>query len=380
MISYNFFNPTRLVFGEHTLGQVGKWIADSGYTRVLLLAGAGSIQKNGVYDAVTASLNAEKIQWAECFGVQPNPSLSKVREAINLALEHQVEAVLAVGGGSVIDTAKAVAAGVFLDDIWQAFEGEIRISKALPVFTVLTLSATASEMNGNAVITNERDKKKWGIGSSFLYPKVSIIDPSVQTSLPWEQTVNGALDALAHIMEFYFVGKEEETSISIHEALMKTIIAMVDKLQENPKDVDSRANLAWAATLALNGISGAGMRGGDWACHGMEHSISCLNSSIAHGAGLGILFPAWMQYVYDENPKQFNRFAQNIWQSASLSAAIRKMRARIKKWQGHTRLHELGIREEQLNGLAENAVAQGSLGRLKKLHKSDVEQILRLAY
>lgn len=380
MIEYNFYNPTKLIFGANTVGKIGKQLSDQGHDTVLLIAGSGSIKANGVFETVTAALKASNIQYFEYWGVTPNPVLSKVREAIELAKKYSVKAILAVGGGSVIDTAKAVAAGVFVDDIWATFEGKLKISKALPIFTILTLSATASEMNGNAVITNEQEYKKWGLNSLHFYPKVSIIDPSVQQSLPWEQTVNGALDAFAHIMEFYFVGTTEETTIALNQALLQTIITMVDNLQQDYNDLNSRANLAWAATMALNGISGTGMRGGDWSCHGIEHSISCLFPKVAHGTGLGIIFPAWMQYVQSENPKQFSRFAKNVWQCSDLPQAIEKIQAKIRDWKGITHLHELGIKEEQLPALAKNAVSHGALGALKTLQKNDVENILRLAF
>ncbi|MDF2634330.1 MAG: butanol dehydrogenase [Pelosinus sp.] len=380
MINYNFFNPTKMIFGENTIGQIGSVLSGAGHKKVLLIIGGGSVKSNGVYAKVTDSLKSANIEWSECSGVRANPELSKVQEAIALAREVGIEAVLAVGGGSVIDTAKAVAVGVYLDDVWQAFERKITITRALPIFTILTLSATASEMNSNAVISHTEAGKKWGMGNPFLFPQVSIIDPSVQQSLPWEQTVNGALDALAHIMEFYFVGTVEETTIAINEALMKTIISMVDKLQVNPKDEASRANLAWAATLALNGISGAGLKGGDWACHGIEHSVSSYDAKVAHGAGLGIIFPAWMEYVHANNELQFARFAQSIWQCDTIEQAIEKMRAKIKQWQGQTKLRELNIPENSLAAIAENATMRGSLGSLKKLGTEDVEKILRLAY
>lgn len=380
MINYNFFNPTKIVFGANTIGKIGNIISDYGCKKVLIIMGGGSVKRNGVYTDVTEALKKADIEWVECSEVRANPELSKVREAISLAQEVGAEAVLAVGGGSVIDTAKAVAVGVYLEDVWQAFERKTTITQALPIFTILTISATASEMNSNAVISHTEEGKKWGMGNSLLFPKVSIIDPSVQQSLPWEQTVNGALDALAHIMEFYFVGTVEETTIAINEALMKTIISMTDKLQTDSEDEASRANLAWAATLALNGTSGAGLKGGDWACHGMEHSVSSYDAKVAHGAGLGIIFPAWMEYVHAANEPQFTRFAQNVWQCETIEQAIEKMRTKIAQWQGNTKLSELGIPKESLVGIAENATMRGNLGILKKLNKKDVEQILRLAY
>jgi len=379
-VNFNFYNPTRIIFGPDTTGRIGGVMAKGGYKKVLLLAGRNSIKKNGVYDTVSASLQKAGIEWAECWGVRPNPVLSKVAEAVGICRDSGAQAVLAVGGGSVIDTAKAVAAGVYLDDVWQAFEGKAGISRALPVFTVLTISGTASEMNYNAVITNEQEGKKWAVSSPLLYPRASIIDPQVQSTLPWQQTVNGGLDALAHIMEHYFMGSLEETTIALNESLMNSIIAMVDRLQADERDTVSRANLAWAATLALNGLSGAGLRGGDWACHAIEHSISCFYPEVAHGAGLGIVFPAWITYVNGQNPDQFRRFAGSVWQCQNISQAVEKMKSKIKQWQGATTLRELGIPAKKLPEIAGNTVARGPVGALKKLYLEDVEKILRLAF
>ena len=273
MISYNFYNPTKLVFGENTIEKIGELLSNVGSKKVLMIAGSGSIKKNNVYDITINSLRKNGIEWRECWGVRANPSLAKVREAIAIAKKEKVDAVLAVGGGSVIDTTKIVAAGVYADDIWQVFERKEKIKKALPIFTILTLSATASEMNCSAVISNDEENKKWGTGSPLLYPVASIIQPDVQNTLPWNQTVNGRRLMLWRIfMEYYFIGTNEETSIAVNEALLKTIIKSVEGLKVDAKDTISRANLAWAITLGLNGISGAGLKGGDWACHDMSHS------------------------------------------------------------------------------------------------------------
>ncbi|MDD3158017.1 iron-containing alcohol dehydrogenase [Anaeromusa sp.] len=379
-MNFTFSNPTKLIFGEGAIAKLGDEVIEKGVQKVLLLAGGGSIKKNGVYAQVMASLREKNIIVVECWGIRSNPELAKVYEAIQIAREEAVEAVLAVGGGSVIDTAKAVAAGVYLNDIWQAFEWKVAIQKALPIFTVLTLSATASEMNGNAVITKAEAKSKWGIGSPRLYPQVSIVDPGIQCSLPWKQTVSGAVDVLAHIMEYYCMGNEEETSLAIDEALMKTVIAMVDKLQKDPEHTVSRANLAWAATLGLNGISGAGLRGGDWACHMMEHSVSAFYPQISHGDGLGIIIPAWMQYVQKTNPKQFTRFARNVWNCNSVEKAIVAWQEKLVQWGSATRLRDLGVAETQLEPMSANAVSNGPIGKLQRLEKDDVARILHLAY
>lgn len=380
MINYNFYNPTRLVFGENTIEKIGELIAQQGYRKILMIAGGGSIKKNGVYNAVVQSLTKNQVAWIECWGVQANPCLTKVREAIAIAKEEKVEAILAVGGGSVIDTTKATAAGVFAEDIWKVFEREEKIINALPIFTVLTLSATASEMNCSAVITNEAEGKKYGTGHPLLYPVVSVIEPSIQNSLPWEQTVNGALDAMAHIMEFYFMGSIEETVLGIDEALLKSIIKATSKLRLKQDDSIARANLAYAITMGLNGMSGAGLKGGDWACHDMSHSISSMYHSVAHGAALGVLFPAWMEYVCEANQHQFDRFAKGIFDCIDIEEGVIKFRKLVSTWQGCTKLSQLGVKEEDIPALAKMTVARGPIGRLRPLDEKDVERILRQAY
>jgi alcohol dehydrogenase YqhD (iron-dependent ADH family) len=213
MENFEFYSPTKVIFGKHTITQIGDEIRNHGCKRVLMIAGGGSIRENGVYDAMVQSLESVGVERVELWGVRPNPVLSTVYAAILKAREHHVDAILAVGGGSVVDCAKAVAGGFYLKDIWEAFENRALIEKALPLFVILTLSATGSEMNAFAVVTREEGNKKWAVGSPLLFPVVSIIDPSVQVFLPWHQTVNGGVDALSHIMEFYFLGSVEETTI-----------------------------------------------------------------------------------------------------------------------------------------------------------------------
>ena len=380
MQNFDFFNPTKLVFGKGTISRIGEEISQGGHQKVLLIAGGGSIRKNGVYDQVTDSLKDAGIEWTETWGVQPNPVLSKVREMIDLAKKSGIEAVLSVGGGSVIDSGKAVAAGVCLDDIWQAFEDRAPVMEALPNYTVLTISATGSEMNLFAILTNEAEKKKWYIFGPALYPKVSILDPSVQESLPWHQAVNGAVDALSHIMEYYFIGGQSETTLALNESLSRTIIQMTDRLKENPKDYESRANLTWAATLAFNGTSGAGQGFGDWATHGIEHGVSAVNPDVAHGAGLGVIFPAWIRHCQAQNPSIFKRWAKNIWGADDINSGIAAMQSRISSWGGSTRLGELGIDQSQIDEITAKALESGFTGVVKELGEADIREILRSAF
>jgi len=224
MENFTFFNPVKLHFGKGQIAKIGKEIATSGLRKVLIVAGGGSIKNNGVYDQVTESLKENNIAWAEYWGVSPNPTLTQAKAGIEALRNNCCQAVLAVGGGSVIDLSKAIVAGVYFDDIWDAYQFGSSITKALPLFTVLTISAAGSEMNTNSVLTNEKSNLKLAIHSPVLFPKCSIIDPSVQFSLPWKETVNGGVDSLSHIFEVYFSGTDQETTLSISEGLMNSII------------------------------------------------------------------------------------------------------------------------------------------------------------
>jgi len=379
MKNFTFHNPTRLIFGTGTIGLIGEEIARNGHKLVLLIAGGGSIKKTGVYDQVVESLRKADRRWEECWGVQPNPVLSKVREMIQQARRLGVDAILAVGGGSVIDSAKAVAAGYYVDDVWQLFERDEPVTRALPLYTVLTLSATGTEMNCYAVVTNEAEKKKWAIGGPALYPRVSVVDPSVQVHLPWKQTVNGAVDSISHILEHYFLGGGE-TTLALDESLLRTIVQVTDRLQQNPSDYEARASLAWASTLALNGISGAGLGDGDWTTHALEHGLSGAHPEIAHAEGLAVLFPAWILYCQDANPPLFQRWARNVWGASTVEAAVEAYRNKLRSWQAPVTLKELGIQKQELKEIAQLAYDVGNHGVVKRLELADFERILESAY
>ena len=357
-------------------------MAASGLTRCLLIAGGGSIKQNGAYDQVIDSLSKAKIAVVEAWGVQANPRLDKVREIIALAKEQKVEALLAVGGGSVLDTAKAVAAGYYLNDAWNAFTRRGKVSRALPLYTVLTLSATGSEMNGNAVITNTDSYQKWGMYSPHIYPRLSIIDPSLQRTLPFRQTASGAFDAMAHILEYYFANDSAKSTLSMNAALLRTIVAMTDRLQQDAGDYEARANLAWSATMALNGMSGVGLDGGDWACHVIEHAFSALHPSIAHGEGLAVIFPAWIAYVSDRAPARFAAWAKDVWNEESAITALAKFRDKLEAWGMPGSLRDLGIKDDDLPKLVEIILSASptGVGGVFKLDPKDLQALLVLAF
>lgn len=379
MNNFSFYNPTKIIFGKDSIDKIGVELSCAKYERVLLLAGKGSIKKNGVYNQVTKFLQANGVSFVEMWGVQPNPTLEKVRETIIFARENKVDAILAVGGGSVIDSAKAISVGFYLEDVWQFMQRKEVAKQALPLYTVLTMSATGSEMNSGFVLTNTETKQKWGSGSNLLFPKVSIIDPAAQFSLPWEQTVNGGLDAIAHILEYYFVDSQAIITRAVNKALMKTVIAMLDRLQTNPKDYSARANLAWSATMALNGISGIGMNGGDWACHTIEHALSAIHPQISHGAGLGVIFPAWIEYMALKDPERFADWFE-AWGETNTITGLIAMRNKIRDWGSPVSLRDLCIHKDDLPTIVDKIMEFPVIGGMSKFKREDIEAILLLAY
>ncbi len=384
MKDFVFQNPTKIIFGKGKISKLGEEVVKTS-KKVLLVYGKGSIKENGVYDQVISSLKSYGIDFAELSGVKPNPVLSKVHEGVDLARKEQVDGIIAIGGGSVIDSSKTIAAGFYYEgDIWDAFIGKYKAKKSLPIYVVLTISATGSEMNGGAVITNEKTKQKYSFWSVKSYPRVSILDPSVQFSLPKIQTANGAADVIAHVLELYFDGSRNvQIMDEISEGIVRTVIDSTNILIKTPDDYEARANLVWSATLALNGINGTGRSGGDWASHAIEHSLSALYD-IAHGSGLAIIMPAWMRYTYKEDVEKFARFANKVFGIDELDhekAAIMGI-DRLKDWYKSiglpVSLSDAKIPVESVDKIVENAAMRTPFGRLKKLQPSDVKEILNL--
>ncbi len=384
MRDFVFYNPTKILFGKGMISRLGEEVKPYS-SKVLLVYGKGSVKKNGVYDQVVSSLKENGIEFVELSGIKPNPVLSKVKEGIELARQEKIGGIIAMGGGSVIDTCKTIAAGFYYNgDIWDAFIKKYHVERSLPLFVVLTISATGSEMNGGAVITNEETKQKFSFWTNWSYPKISILDPSVQFTLPKNQTLNGAADAIAHVLEFYFDGTPN-TMITdeISEGTIRTIMNSAEILLEDPKNYYARANLVWSATIALNGVNSVGRNGGDWSSHAIEHSLSALYD-VAHGAGLAVVMPAWMMYVYKEDVRKFARFARKIFNvvekddEKAAVEGIEKLRTWYKKMGLPVTLKELGIDDRNIPQIVENASMRTPFGKLKSLDASDVQKILEM--
>lgn len=313
MNNFVFYAPTLFAFGQGEVQRTGELVRRFGGTKVLLVYGGGSIKRNGAYDAVTASLREGGISFCELSGVQPNPLSGKVYEGISLVRENGVDFILAVGGGSAIDTAKAIGFGALYEgDFWDFFAGKIPLESSLPVGTVLTISAAGSEGSDSCVITQEQGMLKWGSPKSdAIRPKFSILDPSFTATLPAYQTACGAVDIFAHISERYFTNTEDVALTDrLCEALMQTVVDAAPKALAAPTAYGPRADLMWVGMLAHNNSCGVG-REQDWASHQIEHELSAF-SDCAHGAGLAVVLPAWMEFVMEHDVDRFARFAVNV--------------------------------------------------------------------
>lgn len=387
MQNYEYYNRTRLIFGRDThlkIGGLVKPYAD----KVLLVCGGGSIKKSGLYDAVTASLTEAGVAYAEVSGVRPNPVLDPVYEGIRVCREREITFVLGVGGGSVMDTAKAIAAGVPYDgDVWDLFTGTA-LGEVLPTAMILTLPATGSESSVNAVITKEETKEKKGIAGELLRPVFSILNPELCMTLPKEQMANAAFDMLSHVMERYFTNTIHTDVIDgLAESLMRNIMKAALRLNEDMRDYDAWCEFVEAGNLAHNGIMDLG-RQGDWASHNMEHELSAFYDC-AHGAGLAVVTPAWMKYVYQKHIPMFVQFAVNVMgiegsfrEPEKLAyAGIRALEEFAVKIGLPVRMEELGIDETKFEEMAKMCTAGGTrtTGNLEKLTWEDVMAVYRLA-
>lgn len=392
MLNFEYKNRTHLVFGRGTQSRVGELVRRYGGKKVLLHYGGGSIKRSGLYDEVVASLRQEKIDFVELGGVQPNPRVELVREAAALCKSEQVDLILAVGGGSVIDSAKATALGAKYDgDVWDFYRGGIKAQDALTVATILTLPATGSESSYNSVITNEAEGRKLGYADDLIRPVFSIVNPELFFTLPKNQIANGVCDMMSHIFERYFTNTLHTDLIDgLCEATLKAIMKNAPKLMQNPQDYDAWAEIGYAGTIAHNNLLGIG-REQDWASHKLEHELSALYD-VAHGAGLAVITPAWMKYVYKENMGMFVQFAVNVMgvemsyrePEAICLEGIARLTRFFKSMDLPVTLAQLGVPQENYELMAKKAcrIVDGKpikLGGLKKLDWPDCVEIYKLA-
>ncbi len=384
MQNFAFQNPTKLIFGKDQIEQLRIEVPKYG-KKVLLVYGGGSIKRNGVYEAVTKILQDLHTTVWELAGVEPNPRLSTVRKGVEICKKNGVEFILALGGGSVIDCTKAIAAGSkYEGDAWDIVIQKVVAAEALPFATVLTHAATGSEMNAGSVITNWETNEKYGWGSPVTYPKFSILDPTYTFTVPVKQTVYGIVDMMSHVLESYF---HQETNTPVQdrycESLLQTAIETAPKLINDLQNYEYRSTIMYIGTMALNGTLSMGLRG-DWATHNIEHAVSAVYD-IPHGGGLAILFPNWMKHVLDQDVSRFKQLAVRVFHvdtegKSDRDIAIEGIEALRNFWDSigaPSRLLDYGIQDDKLELMAEKTVVNGPFGNFKKLTKEDVLAIYR---
>ncbi|MDR7079074.1 alcohol dehydrogenase YqhD (iron-dependent ADH family) [Neobacillus niacini] len=384
MQNFTFWNPTKLIFGKGQLEQVKNEIPQYG-KKVLVVYGGGSIKRSGLYDKVIQLLNEIGTQVYELSGVEPNPRVNTARKGVEICKNEGIDFLLAVGGGSVIDCTKLIAAGAKYDgDAWDLVVKKAVVKDALPFGTVLTLAATGSEMNSGSVITNWETNEKYGWGSPFTFPKFSILDPVHTFSVPRDQTIYGIVDMMSHVLEHYF-HLEEDTLFQdrMCESLLITVMETAPKLLENLESYEHRATILYSGTMALNGILNMGYRG-DWATHNLEHAVSAVYD-IPHGGGLAILFPHWMKHNLKVKPERFKQLAVRVFgvdpegksaEEAGLEG-IKKLREYWNSIGAPTRLADYDIDDSKIESMADKAMVYGAFGNFTKLNREDVLTIYR---
>ena len=389
MENFTFYSPTKFVFGKDTENQAGAMVKEFGGSKVLLHFGGKSAEKSGLLGRVRQSLTAAGVEYVELGGVHPNPLSDLVYTGIDLCRKNGVDFILAVGGGSVIDSAKAIAMGACYDgDFWDFYSYKVQAKKALPVGTVLTIAAAGSEGSGDSVITKVEGMVKRGYGNECIRPRFSILNPALTQTLPAYQTACGATDIMAHVCERYFTNtKNVETTDRLCEAVLLAMINETPKVIAEPNNYEARANIMWAGMVAHNNIVGVG-RDQDWNSHGIEHELSGMYDC-AHGAGLAVIMPAWMKFVMKHDVMRFAQFATRVWGcKMDFSDPEKTAREGIAAFRNFltsigmpAKLSEVGGKEEDIPQLAKNfgLPEGGTTGGFVHLTTKDIEEIYRLA-
>jgi alcohol dehydrogenase YqhD (iron-dependent ADH family) len=389
MENFVFQNPTKIIFGKGTENSVGDEICSYSKKILFLHYGDGIIKETGLHERIVSSLKGAGVEFFELTGVRPNPRLSLVYEGIKICRENGINFILAVGGGSVIDSAKAISIGVpYSGDVWDFFARKAVPEKALPIGTVLTIPATGSESSPSCIITKEEGWHKRDVYTTLIFPKFSILNPELAFTLPKNQIANGVSDIISHVLERYFTtALNVELTDRLCEAVLKTVINNSPVVLEQPDNYQAWAEIMWSGTIAHNNLLNTG-RTGDWASHDIEHVLSGIYD-VAHGAGLAIVLPAWMKYVYKHDIKRFSQYAARVWNvdysfwtpEKTVLEGIERLESFYKSIGLPTKLGELGIPADGLEGVADRCTDSDKMkvGNFVKLGKSDVLDILKLA-
>jgi len=381
MRDFTFFNPTRIEFGKGKEANIGQYVKEFGVNSVLILYGSDRIKRNGLFDRVATSLAEQDITFAELGGVISNPLIGRVRDAIKIVKGKSLQAVVAVGGGSVLDSAKAIAAGARYDgDVWDFFVGKAVVGEAIPVFSVMTLAATGSEMNMAGVVTNDETRQKYAIVSPHLFPKVSVINPELMATVTPEYLAYSAVDIFAHCLDLYFTASFlPEFNAELIENILKTVMRTTGVLLGNPDDYDARGEFAWAATMALNGNTFAGVEGNTYDTHMIEHAMGALYN-VPHGAGLAVVLPAWMKSIKNGMPERFERFAKKMFGVTTADAGIDKLTEWFSSIGAPVTFEEASVPEDAVGPIAENAFGNAKLWGMEQRYPQErIAEILKLA-
>jgi len=386
MLDFKFISPTQFVVGRNAEASLVSEASKLG-DKILLHYGGGSIKKYGLYDRVKKYLGKAGVSYVELGGVKPNPALSMVRQGIDLCRSEGVSGILAVGGGSVIDSAKAIAIGVpFQGDVWDFYTGKAEAREALPIGIILTIPAAGSEGSNGTVITDEDTQSKFAYGSDLIRPVFSLMNPELTYTLSSYQTGCGIVDMISHVMERYFTNTENvDLTDRLGEAVMRSVIDIAPRVFADPEDYEARAELMWASTIAHTDIVGLG-RNDNWASHQIEHELSA-QYDVAHGAGLSVIFPAWMTRVRKDNLPRFVQFATRVWNVDYIAGredevaleGIRRLRIFYDSIGMPTSLSALGVKDKRYDIMADKAMRDGSFGEIRKLSREDVIAIYTLA-
>ena len=401
MNDFVFCSPTQFVFGHGAVDKTGEYVAQRNWGRGLLVYGGGSVERLGTLDRVRDSLREAGVDFLEFGGIRPNPEVNQVREAIELVRSEGIDFILPVGGGSVIDAAKAIAYGSLYDgDVWDFHCKKATVTRALPIAAVLTIPAAGSESSSSCVISNDELGLKNGTNGDAFRPAIAIMDPELTFTLPQYQTAAGVTDMIAHICERYFSGEgPAPVSDNICTGLIRAIMEAAEVVADNPEDYDARATIMWASTLAHNDLAGCGLskvptaRAGGWESHGMEHEMSALNPEITHGAGLAVIMPAWMRYVWRENPARFLTFGQEVFGiepvdesdeavEDAVTVIIDELQRFFIRLGMPAKMGDFGITEDDVDHLLETLeINKGSVfGGFKQLTMDDARKIYLSAF
>ena len=387
MLDFEYYTPTKVFFGKSKEKEVGKIISQYGYKKIMLQYGKGSIKKNGLYDCIINSLKEYDIEFVEMGGVEPNPKIEFVREAVRIAKREGVELVLAVGGGSVIDAAKYTALGAVTDcDVWDFVVGKQKPTSALPVACVLTIAAAGSEMSWSAVVSDLSLNMKRGLASDLTRPLLAVCNPELTYTVSPYQTACGITDIMAHTMERYFTPCEPvDITDQIAEGILRSVINAARVVMKEPNNYEARANIMWASSLSHNNLTGCG-RINSLPVHQLEHAVSGEYDNVAHGAGLAVLFPAWAKYVYTYNIPRFAQFARNVWavnevdDKKAAELGIESMTEFFKSIGMPSTLREFGINLDAIDKLTDLCTFNNTrtVDSVIKLGSKEIKNIFKL--